>query len=64
MTNRPAIYSKPKIRYTITDILILSSPNLIDNANSTKIIPERSSNKKYVGLIFLLQYLHFPFNPI
>ena len=29
-------------------------------ANKTKTIPDKISNSKYLGLIFCLQYLHFP----
>ena len=58
MTNKPAIYSKPHIKYR------LNICSLKEYANNTNVNPVRSSIKKYFGAIFVLQYLHFPLKNI
>ena len=42
----------------ISDIVSNLIPN--KNANITNNVPDNISNMKYLGLIFSLQYLHFP----
>ena len=59
MTNKPAIYSKPNIKYIIVCAVKVYMLSLIDNANNTNTNPEQNSNIKYLGRIFSLQYLHF-----
>ena len=59
MINRPAIYSKPKIKYTIVCAVKVYMLSFIDNANNINTSPEQNSNIKYLGRIFSLQYLHF-----
>ena len=57
--NRPAIYSKPNIKYIIVCAVKVYMLSLIDNANNTNTNPEQNYNIKYLGRIFSLQYLHF-----
>ena len=54
------IYKNIKIRYVSLSIWKLFKSNLIDKATNKNVIPVNTSNKRYLILIFVLQYLHLP----
>ena len=49
---------KPNLQSAYT--FICNKSILINTNNARKLAPENTSKAKYLGLIFCLQYLHFP----